>query len=130
MDVEVAAGAVRDLDVHRDLLNAYKKNRDTLQLDHDLASAREKAARKLHTELRESQKKLHLELASLEIILQPALNLKLSGAELRRLTRNWFAKTIADLDPQQDDQLHSIRKAGKTARYIAETGAGESKAVA
>jgi len=129
-DIRRAAGAVRDLDVHRDLLNAYKKNRDTLQLDHDLASAREKAARKLHTELRESQKQLHLELASLEIILQPALNLKLSGAELRRLTRNWFAKTIADLDPQQDDQLHSIRKAGKTARYIAETGAGESKAVA
>jgi CHAD domain-containing protein len=125
-----AAGVVRDLDVHRDLLKAYKKNRDTTQLDHDLASARDKAARKLQTQLQKDQKKLHQEIDDLETILNPVLDLDLSGTELLRLTRTWFSATICDLDPNEDDQLHFIRKAGKTARYIAETGAADSKAVA
>jgi CHAD domain-containing protein len=129
-EIRRGAGAVRDLDVHRDLLKAYKKNNDTDKLDHDLVSAREKAARKLTTELRKGQKQLTAELNNAETVLKPVLDFDLSGTELIRRTRKWFASTIGHLDPQQDDQLHSIRKAGKTARYIAETGAGDSKAVA
>jgi len=125
-----AAGAVRDLDVHRELLKPYKKNNDTAKLDHTLATARERSARQLHTALRKSQKKLHKELAQLETILNPVLDLNLNATTLLNLTRTWFAKAIANLDPQQDDQLHSIRKAGKTARYIAETGAAAAKSVA
>jgi CHAD domain-containing protein len=129
-EIRRGAGAVRDLDVHRDLLKAYKKNNDTDKLNRELISAREKAARQLTAELRKHQKSLNKELNELETLLKPVLDLDLSGAELIRLTRKWFASTIGHLDPQQDDQLHSIRKAGKTARYIAETGANESKAVA
>lgn len=129
-EIRRGAGAVRDLDVHRDLLKAYKKNNDTETLDRDLVSARGKAARKLTAELRKDQKQLIEELNNLETILKPVLDFDLSGTELIRLTRKWFASTIGHLDPQQDDQLHSIRKAGKTARYIAETGADDSKAVA
>jgi CHAD domain-containing protein len=125
-----AAGAVRDLDVHRNLLRVYKKNRDTIQLERALISAREKSARRLRTQLKKGQQKLHQEIDDLEIILKPTRDLDLSGAELLRLTRTWFATSVCNLDPQQDDQLHSIRKAGKTARYIAETGADNSKAVA
>ena len=125
-----AAGAVRDLDVHRDLLKAFEKNHDTTNLEKKLATAREKAARKLHTQLGKNQKPLRQEIDSLEATLKPVLDLDLSGSELLRLTRTWFATTIFNLDPRQDDQLHSIRKAGKTARYIVETGAGNSKAVA
>jgi CHAD domain-containing protein len=128
-EVRRAAGAVRDLDVHRDLLKAYKKNGDTDKLDHDLVSAREKAAKKLRTDLRKGQKIFIEELNDVETMLKPVLDL-LSGTELIRLTRKWFATTICHLDPQKDDQLHSIRKAGKAARYIAETGADDSKAVA
>lgn len=129
-DIRRGAGAVRDLDVHRDLLKAYKKNNDTDKLDHDLVSAREKAARQLTSELRKDRKELNRELGDLEAILKPVLDINLSAADLIRLTRKWFASKIIHLDPGQDDQLHSIRKAGKTARYIAEPGAGDSKAVA
>lgn len=129
-EIRRAAGVVRDLDVHRDLLKAFRKNHDTHRLHDDLVSAREKAAQKLQAELRKAQKPLNVELNNLETVLKPVLDLDLSGAELIRLTRNWFASTLGHLDPQHDDQLHSIRKAGKTARYIAETGAGDSKAVA
>ncbi len=123
-----AAGAVRDLDVHRGLLNACKKNADTARLDHELSAAREKAAGKLIRELEKHQKKIGKCLDNLEIALKPALDLDLSGKELIHLTRGWFAKNACALDPGDDDQLHSIRKAGKTARYIAETGADTSKA--
>ncbi len=129
-EIRRGAGAVRDLDVHRDLLKTYKKNRDTDKLDRDLASAREKAARQLTAALRKGRKQLIAELNHLETVLKPVLDLDLSGAELTRLTRKWFRSTIGHLDPRQDDQLHSIRKAGKTARYLAETGAQDSKAVA
>jgi CHAD domain-containing protein len=129
-EIRRAAGAVRDLDVHRDLLKAYKKTHDTDKLDDDLVSARERAVQKLDADLRRSQKQLNDELNNLETVLKPVLDLDLSGTELIRLTRKWFASTIGHLDPRQDDQLHSIRKAGKTARYIAETGADDSKAVA
>jgi CHAD domain-containing protein len=118
-----AAGAVRDLDVHHELLKPYKKNNDTAKLEQTLAATREKSARKLRTELRKSQKQLHKELTQLETLLKPALDLNLNATTLLNLTRTWFAKAIANLNPQQDDELHSIRKAGKTARYIAESGA-------
>jgi CHAD domain-containing protein len=129
-EIRRGAGAVRDLDVHRDLLKAYKKNKDTDKLNRELVSAREKAAHQLTAELRKDQKQLNVELNKLETLLKPVLDLDLNSTKLIRLTRKWFASTISHLDPQQDDQLHSIRKAGKTARYIAETGAGDSKAVA
>jgi CHAD domain-containing protein len=129
-EIRRAAGTVRDLDVHCDLLKAYKKNGDTDKLDQYLDSARTKAAKKLCTDLRKSQKQLIAELNDVETMLKPVLDLDLSGAELIRLTRKWFASTICHLDPRQDDQLHSIRKAGKAARYIAESGAEVSKTVA
>ena len=129
-EIRRAAGTVRDLDVHCDLLKAYRKNGDTDKLDHYLVSARTRAAKKLRTDLRRSQKQLIAELNDVETMLKPVLDLELSGAELIRLTRKWFGSTICHLDPRQDDQLHSIRKAGKAARYIAETGAETSKTVA
>ncbi|MEO6805304.1 MAG: CHAD domain-containing protein [Edaphobacter sp.] len=123
-----AAGAVRDLDVHRKLLKPYRKNHDTAKLEKDLAATREKSTRKLRTALHKSKKQLHRELTQLETLLQPAVDLSLNATTLLHLTTTWFAKAIANLDPLQDDQLHSIRKAGKTARYIAEPGVTESGA--
>src|ERR1700721_1390173 len=51
-----AAGAVRDLDVHHELLRPYKKNNDTAKLEQTLAATGEKSAHTLRTELRKSQK--------------------------------------------------------------------------
>jgi CHAD domain-containing protein len=128
--VRRAAGSVRDLDVHRRLLRDCKKSDDTARLDHDLFTAREKAATALCDELARSQKKISESLDGLETALKPALDLDLSGKDLIHLTWGWFAKNACQLDPKRDDELHSIRKAGKTARYIAETGAETSKATA
>jgi CHAD domain-containing protein len=124
------AGVVRDIDVHRDLLKACKKNADTARLDEELSAAREKAAAKLTLALERHQRKIGKSLDDLELALKPALKLDLSSKELVHLTRGWFAKSACALDPGNDDQLHTIRKAGKTARYIAETGAETSKAAA
>jgi CHAD domain-containing protein len=124
------AGSVRDLDVHRDLLKTCKKNADTARLDQELSAAREKLAAKLTQALEKHQKKINKSLDDLEMALKPALELDLSGKEIIHLTRGWFAKSACALDPGHDEQLHSIRKAGKTARYIAETGAETSKAAA
>lgn len=125
-----AAGAVRDLDVHRNLLKTCKRTADTKRLDDELSTSREKAARKLAQALESHQKKIRKSLSTLEVALKPALDFDLSGKELTNLTKGWFAKSACSLDPEHDDQLHSIRKAGKTARYIAETGAETSKAAA
>ncbi len=128
--VRRAAGSVRDLDVHRKLLKSCRKSDDTAHLDADLVSAREKVVTELCEELDKSQKKIHQSLDELETALKPALDLDLSGKDLIHLTRGWFARKACQLDPEQDDELHSIRKAAKTARYIAESGAETSKATA
>jgi CHAD domain-containing protein len=46
------------------------------------------------------------------------------------VTQSWFAENVRGLDPQHDQDLHALRKASKTARYLAETGVDASKAAA
>src|ERR1700754_3459810 len=58
-EIRRGAGTVRDLDVHRDLLKAYEKNKDTGKLNRYLISAREKAAHQLIAKLRKDQKQLN-----------------------------------------------------------------------
>jgi CHAD domain-containing protein len=128
--VRRAAGAVRDADVHSDLLGAYNHTPDSERLREDLAAVRKKAERKLIKRLEQEQKKIERRLTNLETILSPALNLDLSGAKLITVTRSWFAENIRGLDPQHDQDLHTLRKASKTARYLAQTGTDSSKAAA
>ena len=54
----------------------------------------------------------------------------MAGAKLITVTQNWFAENVRGLDPQHDQDLHSLRKVSKTARYLAETGVDASKAAA
>jgi CHAD domain-containing protein len=128
--VRRAAGTVRDADVHSDLLDAYDGTPDAKRLRQDLADIRKKSERKLIKRLEQEQKKIELKLADLEAILTPAIDLNLSGAKLIDVTRNWFAENVRGLDTQHDQDLHSLRKASKTARYLAETGVDASKAAA
>jgi CHAD domain-containing protein len=125
-----AAGAVRDADVHYDLLAAYNRTPDCKRLREDLSALRKKAERKLVKRLEEEQKRIELRLHTLESSLSPALDLDLSGAKLITVTQSWFAEAIRGLDSQHDQDLHDLRKASKTARYLAETGVDSSKAVA
>jgi CHAD domain-containing protein len=125
-----AAGIVRDADVQSDLLNAYNRTPDSKRLREDLTAVRKKAERKLVRRLEQEQKRIELRLNNLEVILSPALDLNLSGAKLITVTQNWFAENVRGLDPQHDQDLHTLRKASKTARYLAETGVDASKAAA
>ena len=120
--VRRAAGEVRDLDVHRELLDGYKKADGTADLDKELAGERDKTARKLQGKLERQQKKMERGLDELEMALKPALDLDLSGDALADMARTWFAEAVCGLDLQQEDDLHSVRKACKTARYLAEAG--------
>jgi CHAD domain-containing protein len=125
-----AAGEVRDADVHCDLLAAYNRTPDVKPLREDLTAIRKKAERKLIQRLEQEQKRVERRLDNLEASLSPALDLDLSGAKLITITQSWFAEAIRGLDPQHDQDLHTLRKASKTARYLAETGVDASKAVA
>jgi CHAD domain-containing protein len=125
-----AAGIVRDADVQSDLLNAYNLTPDSKRLREDLATVRKKAERKLVKRLEREQKRIELRLNNLEAILSPALGLNLSGTTLITVTQSWFAENVRGLDPQHDQDLHTLRKASKTARYLAETGVDASKAAA
>ena len=125
-----AAGEVRDCDVHYDLLKTYGRTPDTQDLFDYLTAGREKAARDLDISLHHQQKKVNRRLDDLGSRVHPALNLDLSGTKLAGLVRSWFADAVSGLDPEQDEDLHTLRKASKTARYLAETGSKASKAVA
>jgi CHAD domain-containing protein len=125
-----AAGSVRDLDVHRELLEAYRKAGAIATLEKKLSAARDKAARKLQKKLEKNLHRIEDALDKLEIALQPALDLEVSGDELARIARRWFAEAVRDLDLQHDDDLHSVRKACKTGRYLAEIGGDASKVAA
>jgi CHAD domain-containing protein len=125
-----AAGEVRDLDVHRDLLSAYKTISDTARLDQYLDDARKEKAKKLQRRIAKDEQEILRGLDKLETTLAPRADLDLSGDGVADAAQNWLATAVHGLDLHSDDDLHSIRKACKTARYIAEIGSEASKAAA
>jgi CHAD domain-containing protein len=125
-----AAGVVRDADVQCDLLAAYNNTPDSKRLREDLSAVRKKAERNLIKRLDQEQKRIELRLHNLEASLSPALDVDLSGEKLITVTQSWFAEAIRGLDPHHDQDLHALRKASKTARYLAETGVDASKSAA
>jgi CHAD domain-containing protein len=116
------AGDVRDLDVHLELVRGPKAGSIADPLVRDLSAAREKAVGRLQRRIERDREDLRSSLDELEIALVPAIDLVLSGAELAKAARGWLGDALRDLDPRKDDELHTIRKTCKTARYIAEVG--------
>jgi len=125
-----AAGEVRDLDVLCDLLAAYEKSAAVERLDRALRRAREKAARRLQERLGKEESRMRRALDGLEVALEPALDVTLSGEALVAIARSSFAKAVRGLDAGEDEQLHSVRKACKMARYVAELGLEDSSEAA
>ncbi len=125
--VRSAAGKVRDIDVHLEMLGAYKSITDTARLERDLSSARRKSATKLQRRILKDGPALRHALDNLESDLAPLVDLNLSGGSIAHSAQTWLATAIDGLDPHHDDGLHSIRKACKTARYMAEVGSESSK---
>lgn len=122
------AGNVRDLDVHRELLATYKTIGDADDMEKKLSEERERRVKKLQQLIRRDQHDILRNLDKLEPILRAATDLNLSGGSLVHAAQTSLAPALRGLDRKDDDDLHSIRKACKTARYIAEIGSETSKA--
>jgi CHAD domain-containing protein len=125
-----ASGKIRDIDVHRSLLAAYKTIADAALMDKFLDAARKKKVRKLQRRIFEDQEGVLRALDQLEATIASVADVNLSGGNLVQAAQNWLATAVRGLDLEHDDELHSIRKACKTARYIAEIGSQTSKAAA
>jgi len=126
--VRRAAGAVRDLDAHSELLADYKTTAGAEDLTKHLEAARSGKVQQLQHSIRKEQVDIYRNLEKLETTLASATSLNLSGGILVHLATSSLAPALRGLDPNDDDDLHSVRKACKTARYIAEIGAESSKA--
>jgi CHAD domain-containing protein len=122
-----AASKVRDLDVHCELLATHKTISDADDMGKKLSAARENKVKKLQQHILEDERDIHRALDRIETILAPAADLNLSGGSLVHAAQTSLAPALRGLDPKDDDDLHSIRKACKTARYIAEIGSETSK---
>jgi CHAD domain-containing protein len=125
-----ASGKVRDIDVHRSLLATYKTIADVALMDKFLSAARKSKVRKLQRRIVEDQKDVLRALDQLETTISSIADVNLSGGNLVQAAQSWLATAVRGLNLEHDDDLHSIRKACKTARYIAEIGSQTSKVAA
>ncbi|WP_433967761.1 CHAD domain-containing protein [Tunturiibacter gelidiferens] len=129
-DIRRSAGAVRDLDVHVELLKHLGATDGVVKLEKELQSSRKKKVKKLQRRIRAGQDEIHGALDRVEMDIAGQVDLNLSGAKLINVARSWMAPEVHGLDPSRDEDLHSIRKVCKTARYMAEIGSEASKAAA
>jgi CHAD domain-containing protein len=124
------SGGVRDLDIHRELLSSYQAVSGAAELDQELQALRKKKVKKLHRQILADEDEIRLTLDRLEATVAGLTDLKLSGGNLVDAARSWLTPAVRGLNPHEDEDLHSIRKACKTARYIAEIGGESSKTAA
>jgi CHAD domain-containing protein len=132
-----AAGKVRDLDVHLDLIQSIAPEkgvpaleRDSAELRAALEEQRDDAADKLLRKLRRLQADVGVQLESLIGALEPVEGLALSPAQLTAMARDWFADNMPREpvgNPDDPDYLHAIRKNAKLARYIGENAPKPAK---
>jgi len=124
------AADVRDADVQIELLegiesssSSHSLRRDSKRLRSYLEAGRKKAAKKLLKLLRARGAELASMMERLLESLGPAESITISSAKLAVLTNHWFLQNVppdfrSNLD--DPDQLHTVRKTAKLARYIAE----------
>jgi CHAD domain-containing protein len=135
--VRRAAGKIRDLDVHLDLIQSITPEkgvpaleRDSAELRDVLEDQRDDAADKLLRKLRRLQAEVAAQLESLIEALEPVEGLALSSAQLAAMARDWFEDNMppGHADNADDpDYLHAIRKNAKLARYIGENAPKSAK---
>ena len=128
-----AAGSVRDLDVQRSLIQDHSRSADSKELRRDarhlrqrLKEERASEAKHLGKLLAQEQQKLAPALEKLLRDLEPAAGLALPAQHLADLTQRWYEHNTPQLPPSRLEQLHTIRKSAKLARYITEAGAEET----
>jgi CHAD domain-containing protein len=131
-ELRQAAGQVRDLDVQIDLIKqktSASTQKESRQLRTTLKHQRTQSEADLIETLNNHQSKLTRALEALLKALAPAERLTLTATQLINLTRDWFTRKLPhNPNPDDPDQLHTIRKSAKLARYIAETAPKSSSA--
>lgn len=146
-----AAGEVRDLDVHRKMLefltsrtqkadeksssgtkpakglvnNSAELSKSARKLRKHMGAERDKAAAKLQKLLGKRQTKTARAAESLMSVLEPAKDLALPAQDVLRdadsvLARDGLLK-LGDIAEFKEKDLHTVRKAAKAARYVAES---------
>lgn len=133
-----AAGTVRDLDVHRAMLEALAEpqtaallSESAQELAQHMGRQREHAAAALQELLGKRQANTTRAAERLLEALQPAEALRLPAADLLRFADSILTRGRT-LDATRtrrwsEDELHDARKAAKAARYVAEAAPGNPK---
>ena len=126
-----AAGKVRDLDVHADLLKKLpaRLQPESDELARHIGKKRRCNAKRLRQLLRDDHKELLSVFAKLQAapVEEPDADPDAAPAESassstgRDLARETFGRAATVLDLRQSDQLHELRKAARDARYLAES---------
>ncbi len=125
-----AAGKVRDLDVQDDLIaenSPPKAREDATKLRDKFQQQRNKAAGQLQHDLQRHHGKLTKTLESLLNTLETNEPPVITSAQLSRLATDWFTANAPDPTDNSDD-LHTIRKTAKIARYLAENAPKQARA--
>jgi CHAD domain-containing protein len=122
-----AAGKVRDLDIQQRLLaSAFPHNVEAAALRDHLRQKREQAAADLVELLARHQTRAAAAMEQLLRALQAAERRSLAATQLLHLTEQWFEqrKERHARKSETIKSLHTIRKAAKLARYLAESAPG------
>jgi CHAD domain-containing protein len=128
-----AAGRVRDLDVQRKLLENEgtqpDARRDARAMANLRKQRREGAADELLAQLVKRQAKLANALEALLEALEPEAHLELAATELLAIVERQF-RNNRELKVQEPttNQLHTLRKTAKVARYLAENAPASRRA--
>ncbi len=126
--VRATAGEVRDLDVLRKLVKTMASGDGSLDDDARVvrrALKRKRAERSvwlIHT-VEGALARVVARLEALLEVLAPAGGCSVPAGELAAISQGWFvehAPAATDVEPDDTERLHEIRKAAKIARYLAE----------
>jgi CHAD domain-containing protein len=126
-----AAGRVRDLDVQRNNLKTHPglPRRAALELRDELKDARHVKAEKLQRVLKKQLPKIAAALEQVVASVGTANGMTLPALRLAPLVERWMESREAKLPEEMDDeQLHTMRKVAKSARYMVESAKGVASA--
>jgi CHAD domain-containing protein len=123
-----AAGRVRDLDVQLKLTQSKspRLHQELHQLESSFKRQRGEESKRLLRILRRHQEKLSRRFKTLLEALAPAETLGLPISRLTQLILRWYLHQTPTT-ANSSSQLHTIRKAAKLARYMAESASPTAK---
>ena len=126
-----AAGQVRDLDVQREMLKTHDSlpRRAASKLRGELKELRQVKAEKLQGVLKKQLPRVAGLIEQLVQSVGTANGLVLPDLRLVPLVERWTRSQgeMPPIEQLDDEQLHSMRKSAKSARYMVENAAGSSK---